>query len=204
MNTKYFRITVYHPAEDLSAIFDSYGMYEQIGQFAAHFTEWGLEVISATTAEHFLDGNLDKSAPILDKMILRACAKGRPEHVNYGVGGALYPAIKVGDGIYIPNGASAVKPAADNGASGLYKQYMQVKAENPGAIVFYRVGDFYEVLAGDASTASAMLGLTLTSRDMGLDERIPMCGVAHHSIDAYIKKLTDFGFKVAIAEPSEN
>ena len=76
---------------------------------------------------------------------------------------------------------------------------MQVKDQNPGAIVFYRIGDFFEVIGDDASTASAMLDLTLTSRDLGLDERVPMCGVPHHTIDSYIAKLKDWGLMTAIA-----
>lgn len=80
-----------------------------------------------------------------------------------------------------------------------YTRYQQVKATNKEAIVFYRLGDFYEVLGGDAEKISKALDLTLTSRSIG-DSRIPMCGVPFHALDGYVAKLVQKGFKVATAD----
>lgn len=85
----------------------------------------------------------------------------------------------------------------------LYKQYLDVKKQHPDALVFYRVGDFYELFGEDAITASGLLDLTLTSRDCGQPERVPMCGVPHHTVDAYISKLVKDGIKTAICEPTK-
>ncbi|MGN0613637.1 MAG: DNA mismatch repair protein MutS [Porcipelethomonas sp.] len=86
-------------------------------------------------------------------------------------------------------------------------QYLDTKEAYPDTILFFRVGDFYEMFFDDALVASKVLELTLTGKECGLEERAPMCGVPHHSCDIYIKKLIDAGFKVAICEqltdPSE-
>ncbi len=79
-------------------------------------------------------------------------------------------------------------------------QYLETKDNYPDTIVFFRVGDFYEMFFDDAVTVSKTLELTLTGKDCGLEERAPMCGVPYHSCDIYIKKLIDKGFKVAICE----
>jgi DNA mismatch repair protein MutS len=83
--------------------------------------------------------------------------------------------------------------------SNFYQQYLSVKNKHRNAIVFYRLGDFYEVLGDDAKTASRVLDLTLTGRDCG-NGRIPMCGVPHHTLEKYILKLIQHGYKVAVAE----
>lgn len=83
----------------------------------------------------------------------------------------------------------------------LYNDYLQVKKKNSDALVFYRVGDFYELFGPDAITASEVLDLTLTSRDCGLPERVPMCGVPCHSVDSYIAKIIQTGHKAAVCEP---
>jgi DNA mismatch repair protein MutS len=83
------------------------------------------------------------------------------------------------------------------------RKYLEFKATYPDCIVFYRLGDFYEMFFEDAKTVSAAIGLALTGRSCGMDERAPMCGVPHHSANVYIKKLVDLGFKVAIAEQLE-
>lgn len=91
--------------------------------------------------------------------------------------------------------------------SPMMHQYLQVKKKYDKHIVFFRLGDFYEMFFEDAVIASKEIELTLTGRDCGLEERAPMCGVPFHSADSYIKKLIDKGYKVAICEqtcdPSE-
>lgn len=79
-------------------------------------------------------------------------------------------------------------------------QYCQIKEENRDCIVFYRLGDFYEMFFEDAELASRELDLTLTARDCGQDKRAPMCGVPYHSSEAYINRLIAKGYKVAICE----
>jgi len=91
--------------------------------------------------------------------------------------------------------------------SPMMKQYFEVKDKYEDCILFFRLGDFYEMFFNDAITVSKALELTLTGRDCGLEERAPMCGVPFHSADLYIKKLIDLGYKVAVCEqltdPSE-
>lgn len=82
----------------------------------------------------------------------------------------------------------------------MMKHYLEVKEKYKDCIVFYRLGDFYEMFFDDALQASAVLDLTLTGRDCGLEERAPMCGVPFHAADMYISKLVELGFKVAICE----
>ncbi|MCC8027435.1 MAG: DNA mismatch repair protein MutS [Clostridium sp.] len=86
----------------------------------------------------------------------------------------------------------------------MMQHYMETKKEYPDCILFYRLGDFYEMFFDDALTASKALDITLTGRDCGLDERAPMCGVPYHALDAYLYKLVQQGYKVAIAEQMED
>ena len=86
----------------------------------------------------------------------------------------------------------------------MMQQYMEIKEQNKDTIIFYRLGDFYEMFFEDAKTASQILGLTLTGRDCGLEERAPMCGVPFHSCDPYITKLVAAGYKVGICEQVED
>jgi len=86
----------------------------------------------------------------------------------------------------------------------MIQQYLQVKAEYQDAFLFFRLGDFYEMFFDDAVKASKELEITLTSRDGGGDERIPMCGVPYHSAPHYIEQLIDRGYKVAICEQTED
>ncbi len=88
--------------------------------------------------------------------------------------------------------------------SPMMKHYLETKEKNPGCIVFYRLGDFYEMFFDDAKLVSKELELTLTGKDCGLEERAPMCGVPHHAADVYIKKLVDRGYRVAICEQVED
>lgn len=84
--------------------------------------------------------------------------------------------------------------------SPMMEVWKQVKAKYPDCIVFFRLGDFYEMFFEDAIEGSKILELTLTGRDCGLEERAPMCGVPHHAVDAYIAKLVEQGKRVAICE----
>ncbi len=84
--------------------------------------------------------------------------------------------------------------------SPMMKQYFKVKERCPEHILFFRLGDFYEMFFDDALFVSKLLELTLTGRDCGLEERAPMCGIPYHSCEIYIKKLVDAGQKVAICE----
>lgn len=88
--------------------------------------------------------------------------------------------------------------------SPMMKQYFKIKEENPDSILFFRLGDFYEMFYDDAKLASKELELTLTGRDCGQDERAPMCGVPFHSCEGYIARLVAKGYKVAICEQTED
>ncbi|MGN0487739.1 MAG: DNA mismatch repair protein MutS, partial [Ruminococcus sp.] len=88
--------------------------------------------------------------------------------------------------------------------SPMMQQYKTIKENNKDCILFFRLGDFYEMFFEDAKLASKELELTLTGRDCGLEERAPMCGVPFHSCDSYIARLVQKGYKVAICEQMEN
>ena len=88
--------------------------------------------------------------------------------------------------------------------SPMMQQYFAIKKEYPGVILFFRLGDFYEMFFDDAKTAAEELDLVLTGRDCGQEERAPMCGVPFHSADSYISKLVSRGYKVAICEQVED
>lgn len=90
------------------------------------------------------------------------------------------------------------------GLSPMMSQYLEIKEQNKNNIVFFRLGDFYEMFFDDAKLASEELDLTLTGRDCGLKERAPMCGVPYHSCEAYIARLVDNGHSVAICEQMED
>ena len=91
-----------------------------------------------------------------------------------------------------------------NGLSPMMRQYLDIKQQYKDTILFFRLGDFYEMFFEDALTASKELELTLTGRDCGLEERAPMCGVPYHSAEQYIDKLIEKGYKVAICEQVED
>ncbi len=88
--------------------------------------------------------------------------------------------------------------------SPMMEQYFQIKSEYPDTLLFFRLGDFYEMFFEDAKIASKELELVLTGRDCGQEERAPMCGVPFHSADSYIAKLVSRGYKVAICEQVED
>ena len=84
--------------------------------------------------------------------------------------------------------------------SPMMKQYMEIKDNYEDSIIFFRLGDFYEMFFEDAIIASRVLELTLTGKQAGLDERVPMCGIPHHAYASYVDTLIDKGYKVAICE----
>ena len=88
--------------------------------------------------------------------------------------------------------------------SPMMREYLKTKSEYEGIILFYRLGDFYEMFFDDAITASHELELTLTGKQCGLKERVPMCGVPHHAVNIYLEKLIEKGYKVAICEQMED
>lgn len=88
--------------------------------------------------------------------------------------------------------------------SALYQTYLKLVERHEGFLILYRLGDFYEAFGDHATTLSSELNLTLTGRDVGLDERIPMTGIPYHAVDNYVNKLIDHGYKVILAEDLDN
>ena len=86
----------------------------------------------------------------------------------------------------------------------MMKQYMETKSQYQDCILFYRLGDFYEMFFDDALTASRELEITLTGKNCGQEERAPMCGVPYHAVEGYLNKLVSKGYKVAICEQMED
>lgn len=86
----------------------------------------------------------------------------------------------------------------------MMQQYLEVKQQYNDCIIFFRLGDFYEMFFDDAKTVSKELELTLTGKDCGLEERAPMCGIPYHAVNTYIPKLIEKGYKIAICEQVED
>lgn len=86
----------------------------------------------------------------------------------------------------------------------MMQQYLDIKEQYMDSLVFFRLGDFYELFFDDAIVASRILEIALTGRDAGVEDRVPMCGVPYHAVDSYIQKLIDAGYKVAIVEQVED
>lgn len=86
----------------------------------------------------------------------------------------------------------------------MMQQYRKIKGEHPEAILFFRMGDFYEMFCEDAKLASAELDLVLTAKSSGSEGKIPMCGVPHHAVENYVARLIDKGYRVAICEQMED
>ena len=85
------------------------------------------------------------------------------------------------------------------------RQYLEVKSRYPGRDpVFFRLGDFYEMFYEDAVYVARVLDLTLTTRDKGKEDPVPMCGVPHHAVRGYLAKLTELGHRVALCEQLED
>ncbi|MBN1755446.1 DNA mismatch repair protein MutS [bacterium] len=96
------------------------------------------------------------------------------------------------------------KKESKNASTPLMEQYYRIKQKYPDAILFFRMGDFYEMFEDDAEVASKVLGITLTSRGHGMPERTPLAGVPYHASDKYLSRLLDAGYKVAICEQVED
>ena len=90
------------------------------------------------------------------------------------------------------------------GATPMIEQFIEIKTANPDSLLFYRMGDFYELFFGDAEIASRALGITLTKRGKHQGEDIKMCGVPVHAADDYLQKLIAQGFRVAVCEQTED
>lgn len=90
------------------------------------------------------------------------------------------------------------------GMTPMMQQYLETKKQHPDCILFYRLGDFYEMFFEDAKLVSKELELTLTGKDCGMEERAPMCGVPYHAVDGYLSRLVSKGYKVAICEQVED
>ena len=86
----------------------------------------------------------------------------------------------------------------------MMQQYLETKKNYPDCILFYRLGDFYEMFFDDALVASKELEITLTGKNCGMEERAPMCGIPYHAVDNYLNKLVSKGYKVAICEQMED
>lgn len=96
------------------------------------------------------------------------------------------------------------KPVDVSRLSPMMRQYWKVKEQYLEQLLFFRLGDFYELFFDDALIASRELELTLTGKECGLDERAPMCGIPYHSCENYIARLVKKGYKVAICEQMED
>ena len=90
------------------------------------------------------------------------------------------------------------------GMTPMMQQYVETKNQYSDCILFYRLGDFYEMFFEDAKLVSKELELTLTGKDCGMEKRAPMCGVPYHAVDGYLNKLVSKGYKVAICEQVED
>ena len=91
-----------------------------------------------------------------------------------------------------------------NAVTPMMQQYLDIKAQYKDCILFYRLGDFYEMFFDDALVCSKVLEITLTGKNCGLEERAPMCGIPYHAVDSYLPKMIDAGYKVAICEQVED
>src|SRR5215469_3799442 len=102
------------------------------------------------------------------------------------------------------DGAFAAESPSNGDATPMMAQYLEIKAAHPDYLLFYRMGDFYELFFEDAAKAAAALDIALTKRGKHLGEDIPMCGVPVHTAEAYLEKLIRKGFRVAVCEQTED
>src|SRR5260221_4869519 len=98
----------------------------------------------------------------------------------------------------------ASPPGDDQRVTPLMEQYVEIKTANPGCLLFYRMGDFYELFFEDAEVASRALGIVLTKRGKHKGQDIPMCGVPVHRADEYLQRLIKQGYRVAVCEQLED
>lgn len=108
MNT-YFRITVYHPAQNVSAILDSAGKFDKLWKFSSFLITKGFKIIEVSADDKFLDGDLPRAKPDSEHIILRACGNGQPQTISYQMNGKNYRAVQVRNKFYIPDKAEATK-----------------------------------------------------------------------------------------------
>ncbi len=106
--------------------------------------------------------------------------------------------------IEVLNATELASPESRATATPMMEQFIEIKANNPDSILFYRMGDFYEMFFEDAVEASRALGITLTKRGQHLGQDIPMCGVPVHAADDYLQRLISLGFRVAVCEQVED
>lgn len=99
-----------------------------------------------------------------------------------------------------PVNVTKPEPVNSFTATPMYQKYTAIKKQYADCLLFYRLGDFYEAFSNDAVKVAELLNLTLTGRDCGLESRVPMCGIPYHALDAYMSKLVEKGYKVALAE----
>src|SRR5437762_13633934 len=105
----------------------------------------------------------------------------------------------------VPSGFESISPADGVGrATPVMEQYIEIKAANPDCLLFYRMGDFYELFFEDAELAARALGIVLTKRGKHLGRDIPMCGVPVHRADEYLNRLIALGHRVAVCEQLED
>src|SRR3982075_1352299 len=105
----------------------------------------------------------------------------------------------------VPSGFESGPPAEAPGrATPVIEQFIEIKAANPDCLLFYRMGDFYELFFEDAEVAARALGIVLTKRGKHLGQDIPMCGVPVHRADEYLQRLIRQGFRVAVCEQLED
>ena len=100
--------------------------------------------------------------------------------------------------------STTAKNNKKNSVTPMMAKYLETKEQYKDCILFYRLGDFYEMFFDDALTASKALEITLTGKDCGLEERAPMCGIPYHAADTYLNRLVAKGYKVAICEQVED
>ena len=103
-----------------------------------------------------------------------------------------------------PKNKQKKKSSAATGVTPMMEQYIEIKNANPDSLLFYHMGDFYELFFKDAEDASRALGIQLTTRGKYMGKDIPMCGVPVHSADDYLQKLIRLNFKVAVCEQMED
>lgn len=103
MATQYFRITAYHPAENISAIMDSFGKFDKLWKFSSFLITKGFKIIEVSTNEKFIDGDLPCISEDNEHIILRACGNGQPQTLDCKINGKTYRAVQVRNKLYIPN-----------------------------------------------------------------------------------------------------
>ena len=103
-----------------------------------------------------------------------------------------------------PSAAPAPTPPQDSRVTPMMAQYIEIKAANPDSLLFYRMGDFYELFFEDAEIASQALGIVLTKRGKHQGQDIPMCGVPVERADDYLQRLIGLGHRVAVCEQTED